>query len=149
MTCMKHQAITSTIVDLSPKVSHGKPMRETSWEVLIYFIRSMCSGAARSWWRHQMETFSALLAICVGNSPVPGEFPAQRPATRSFDIFFDLCRKKRLSKQLWGWWFETPSHPLWRHCNVKTTATCPRRQWDKLARMFGGFLQRDIVCQAS
>ena len=29
-----------------------------------------------SWWRHQMETFSALLAICVGNSTVPGEFPA-------------------------------------------------------------------------
>ena len=31
-----------------------------------------------------METFSALLAICAGNSPVPGEFPAQRPATRSW-----------------------------------------------------------------
>ena len=28
-----------------------------------------------SWWRHQMETFSALLALCAGNSPVPGEFP--------------------------------------------------------------------------
>ena len=37
-----------------------------------------------------METFSALLAICAGNLPVPGEFPAQRPVTRSFDIFFDL-----------------------------------------------------------
>ena len=37
-----------------------------------------------------METFSALLAICAGNSPVPGEFPAQRPVTRSFDVFFDL-----------------------------------------------------------
>ena len=37
-----------------------------------------------------METFSALLAICAGNSPVPGEFPAQWPVTRSFDIFFDL-----------------------------------------------------------
>ena len=37
-----------------------------------------------------METFSALLAICAGNSPVPGEFLAQRPATRSFDVFFDL-----------------------------------------------------------
>ena len=43
-----------------------------------------------AWWRHQMETFSALLAICAGNSPVPGEFPAQRPVTRSFDVFFDL-----------------------------------------------------------
>ena len=71
-----------------------------------------------SWWRHQMEIFSALLAICAGNSPVPGEFPAQRPATRSFDVFFDLRLNKRLSKQSWGWWFETLSHPLWRHCNV-------------------------------
>ena len=39
-----------------------------------------------SWWRHQMETFSALLARCAGNSPVSGEFPAQRPVTRSFDV---------------------------------------------------------------
>ena len=71
-----------------------------------------------SWWRHQMEKCSALLAICAGNSPVPGEFPAQRPVTRSFDVFFDLHLNKRLSKQWWGWWFETPSCPLWRHCNV-------------------------------
>ena len=62
-----------------------------------------------SLWRHQMETFSALLAICVGNSPVPGEFPAQKPLTRCFDVFFDP--NKRLSKQ-WGWWFETPSCAL-------------------------------------
>ena len=71
-----------------------------------------------SWWRHQMETFSALLAICAENSPVTGEFPAQRPVTRSFDVLFDLCLNKRLSKQSWGWWFETPPHPLWRHCIV-------------------------------
>ena len=70
-----------------------------------------------TWWRHQMEIFSALLAICAGNSPVPGEFPTQRPVTRSLDVFFDLRLNKRLSKQLWGWWFETPSHPLWRHRN--------------------------------
>ena len=71
-----------------------------------------------SWWRHQMETFSALLAICAGNSPVRGEFPAQRPVTRSFDVFFDLCPNKRLSKQSRGWWFGTPSRQLWRHRNV-------------------------------
>ena len=41
-----------------------------------------------------METFSALLALCVGNSPVTGEFPAQRPMTRSFDVFFDLRLNK-------------------------------------------------------
>ena len=60
---------------------------------------------------------SALLAICAGNSPVPGEFPTQRPVTRSFDVYFDLRPNKRLSKQSWGWWFETPSRPLWRHRN--------------------------------
>ena len=47
-----------------------------------------------------METFSALLAICAGNSPVPGEFLAQRPVTRSFDVYFDLSPNKRLSKQI-------------------------------------------------
>ena len=71
----------------------------------------------RAWWRHQMETFSALLAICAGNSQVIGEFPAQRPVTRSFDVFFDLRLNKRLSKQLWGWCFETLWRPLWRHRN--------------------------------
>ena len=41
-----------------------------------------------------METFSTLLALCVGNSPVTGEFPAQRPVMVSFDIFFDLHLNK-------------------------------------------------------
>ena len=64
-----------------------------------------------------MEAFSALLAICAGNWPITGEFPAQRPVTRSFDAFFDLRLNKRLSKQSWGWWFETLLRPLWRHHN--------------------------------
>ena len=46
-----------------------------------------------------METFSMLLAICAGNSPVIGEFSAQRLVTQSFDVFFDLRLNKRLSKQ--------------------------------------------------
>ena len=70
-----------------------------------------------TWWSHQIETVSALLAICAGNSPVPGEFPAHRPVARSFGIFFDLRLNKRLSKQWWGWWFDTPWRPSWRHCN--------------------------------
>ena len=64
-----------------------------------------CSNALTSkivqlnpWWRHQIETFSALLAICTRNSPVTGEFPTQRPMTRSFDVFFDLHPNKRLNK---------------------------------------------------
>ena len=77
-----------------------------------------------SWWRHQMETVSALLAICAGNSPVTGEFPTQRPVTRRFDVFFDLRLNKWLSKQWWGWWFETPWGSLWRHCNVFPSLFC-------------------------
>ena len=65
-----------------------------------------------------METFSTLLTLCVGNSPVTGQFPAQRPVTRSFDVFFDLCLNKRLNKQSWGWWYATTSRPLWRHSNA-------------------------------
>ena len=74
-----------------------------------------------------METFSALLAICAENSPIPGEFPAQRPVTRIFDVFFDLRPNKRLSKQSWGWWSETPSSSLWRHRNKNIDPTATTR----------------------
>ena len=48
------------------------------------------SEDSHSWWRHEMETFSALLAFCEGHPPISGGFPSQNPATRSFDVFFDL-----------------------------------------------------------
>ena len=67
------------------------------------------------------------MAICAGNSPVPGEVSSQRPVTRSFDALFDLRLNKRLSKQSSGWWFETPSRPLWRHRNVPSENCRPRR----------------------
>ena len=70
------------------------------------------------WWRHQMEKLSALLAICARNSPVIGEFPSQRPAIGSFDVFFDLHPSNQLSKQSLGWWFETPLRSLWRRCST-------------------------------
>ena len=59
-----------------------------------------------------------VLAICAGNSP------AQRPVTRSCDVCFDLSLNKHLSKQSWGWWFETQSHPLWRLCNEEILPQC-------------------------
>ena len=68
-----------------------------------------------------METFSALLSSCAGSSSVTGEFPSQRPVTRSLDVFFYLRLNKLFSKQSQGWWFETPSRPLRRHCNDLTT----------------------------
>ena len=96
--------------------AHGQTDRQTQASKMPE--GKICPRIDRpSWWRHQMETFSAQLAICAGNSPVPGEFPAQRPVTRSFDVFFDSRLNKRLSKQPWGWWFETPAWSLWRHRN--------------------------------
>ena len=75
-------------------------------------IAADCRQWISSWRHHPMETFSALLALCVGNSPVIDEFPSQRPVTQSFDVFFDLGLNKRLTKQLYSWWFEIPSRSL-------------------------------------
>ena len=58
------------------------------------------------------NTFRVTGHLC-GEFTGPGEFPAQRPVTRSFDVFFDPRLNKRLSKQPWGWWFETPLWSLW------------------------------------
>ena len=63
------------------------------------------------------QATSHYLSQCWPNSPVTGEFPSQRPVTRSFDVFFDLRLNIWLNKQLWGWWFEMPLRSLWRHCN--------------------------------
>ena len=57
---------------------------------------SITAQSCSTWWRHQMETFSALLAYCAGNSPVTGEFPSQRPKTPSFDVLFDLHLNQQL-----------------------------------------------------
>ena len=76
-----------------------------------------CTASTTAWWRQQMEIFSALLGLCADDSPVTCEFPSQRPVTRTFGAFFDLCLYKQLSKQSRRRWFETPSRILWRHCN--------------------------------
>ena len=112
----------NVIADFSPQnIWYWPTIKFSSGQVaLCQFSYGVCSSGVQTltWWRHQMITFSALLALCVENSPVTGEFPRQRPVTRSFDIFFHLYLNKRLSKQSWGWWFETPSRSLWRHSNV-------------------------------
>ena len=78
-------------------------------------------------WRHLLETFSMLLALCEGKPPVTGGFPSQRPARQSFDVFFDLNLNKRLSKQSRRWWLvDTPS--VCRHCNVWLLTISP---WTK------------------
>ena len=87
---------------------------------LYQFIACIDKTAYLYWngpWCYEMEIFSALLTLCVGNSPVTSEFLSQRSVTWSFGVFFDLRLNKRLSEQLWGWWFEMPLHPLLHHCN--------------------------------
>ena len=80
---------------------------------LIMIVYGVENGRSRSvcynfsWWRHQTEIFSALLALCAGNSPVTGEIPSQGPVTRSFEVFFDQRLNQRFSKQSWGRGFET------------------------------------------
>ena len=79
----------------------------------MYLLKELC----HSWWCHQMETFSMLVALCEGNPPVTGGFSSQRPLTHSFDVFFDLRLNKWSSTQSRCQWFETPLHSLWHHCN--------------------------------
>ena len=108
---------------------------ETSWVILtrwfigysegakvLFRIGKSCSvslhmSILNTWWRNQMETYFALLDLCVGHSPVVGEFPSQRPMMRSFDVFCRLHPHKRLSKQLIRRWFEVSWRSLKRHCN--------------------------------
>ena len=70
-----------------------------------------------AWWRHPMETFSALLAFCAGNSPVPVNYP-HKCQWRGALMFFLICA--------WinDWVFETPSWSLWRQCNVMYMTSC-------------------------
>ena len=68
-------------------------------------------------WRHQKETFSALLALCYDNPMVAWGFPSQRPVMGRFDVFFDLRLQNRLSKHSRRRWFETPSRSLRLHCS--------------------------------
>ena len=117
------------------------------WQLTLFHL-------VHSWWRHQKETLSALPALCAGNSPVTGEFPSQRPVTRSFGIFGHMRLNKRLSKQSWGWWFETPSRSLW-HCNVgfrRLFQMCATRRlsWHQLLLTFPSYYlpYRIRVCQS-
>ena len=72
--------------------------------------------------------------LLCGEFTGPGEFPAQRPVTRSFGVFFDMRLNKRLSKQPSGWWFETPSWSSWRQCNECLTYCQPDREINPAVR---------------
>ena len=96
--------------------SSDKVMKGAYAKCWSFMVRSMHNRNTNMMTSSNGNIFR-VTAICAAYSPVPGEFPAQRPVTRNFDVFFDLRLNKWLSKQSWGWWFETLSRPLWRHCN--------------------------------
>ena len=84
-----------------------------SWthiETRAWVINNIIMKEDAPWWSHQMDTFSAVLGLCAENSPMTCEFSEQRPVTWGFDVFFDLHLNKWLSKQSWGWIFETRRH---------------------------------------
>ena len=129
------------LIDVGPKVL-------AIWVRLLpcSFSQQYCSSGhtkVKAWWRREMKTFSALLVLCVGNSPVTaGEFPSQRPVTRSFDILFDLRLNKRLSKRPRRRW-------LWRHYNVTLTSqsddnvglmTTDAHSWFSVQRVYQLFI---------
>ena len=70
-----------------------------------------------TWWRHQMDTFPCYWPFVRGIQRSPVNSPHEGQWCGAFAVFFDLHLNKRLSKQSRRWWFETPSRPLWRHCN--------------------------------
>ena len=92
-----------------------KPNHPLGTSVCYWHSLHQWIGLKLMWWCHQKETFSALLAIFAG---IPRWILAQRPVTRSFDVFIDLRPNKRLSKHWWDWWFETASRPLRSQCQL-------------------------------
>ena len=84
--------------------------------IATFYKDGRCITSQRMMTSSNGNIFRVTGPLC-GEFTGPGEFPTQRPVTRSFDVFFDLRLNKRLSKQPWGWWFETPSWSLWRQCN--------------------------------
>ena len=106
---------------LFPLISDKKKVDFVRSENEKWITELRAATAIDSWRRHQMETFSTLLALCEGNPLVNGGFPSQRPMPRSFNVFFDLRLKKWLNRQSRCRWFEKPSRSLWYHCNADST----------------------------
>ena len=114
--------VTFVIIDGFAKLSWWQPavppvisdneiiMATLSLQCVVQVMNSMMTSS-------NGNIFRVTGPLC-GEFTGPGEFPTQRPVTRSFDVFFDLRLNKRLSKQPWGWWFGTPSWSLWRQWNA-------------------------------
>ena len=97
------------------------------WDGMKWFMIYVLLYLIPTWWHHQMEAFSTLLALCAGNSTVIRELSPERSVMWSFDVFFDLQLNKWLIKQLRHQWFETPSWSSWHHVmKLVLTVVCHR-----------------------
>ena len=127
----KERAIIINAIFIWPALA---PLVENTTNGMTYH-NTDCRRMGDGIWYGDMKIYIKMISRCImmtssngnifrvtgplcGEFTGPGEFPAQRPVTRSFDLFFHLRLNKRLSKHSWGWWFETPACLLWRHRNV-------------------------------
>ena len=65
-------------------------LRKLSLEHIHFFLIPQILHVTTSWWRHQMGTFSALLAICAGNSRSPVNSPHKGQWRRAL-MFSLIC----------------------------------------------------------
>ena len=101
----------SSIHQVDDKTNIIQPIRERKVNmgpISVFFVQKNIIK-----WKH----FPHYWPFVRGIHWSPVYYPQQKPVMRSFDIFFDLSQNERMSKQSWGWWFETPSCSLLRHCN--------------------------------
>ena len=99
------------------RLTHSSPVRAGYGVSFFKILDLVCVRDDVIKWKH----FPRYWPVVRGNSPPPS---SQRVVTRSFDVFFDLCLNKRLSKLSRRRWFETPWRSLWRHCNAKSWRCC-------------------------
>ena len=120
--------------------------------LLVAFANCLVKKMLLTWLLHMMTSsngniFRVTGPLC-GEFTGPGEFPTQRPVTRGIDVFFDLRLNKRLSKQPWGWWFETLSWSLWCQCNdcmFQWLLGCTRTQSWSLDRFPYDYIAKHIM----
>ena len=119
---IQENAFENVACEMSAILSRGRWVKKTC--LTLEVITALTGGLAPSSLGHQHlmtssngSIYSRFIGPGWWKPPVTGGFPSQRPVTRCFDVFFDLRLNKRLSKQSRRRWFETPSRPLWRHCN--------------------------------
>ena len=101
--CWYNCNVPTSPTNVSIQIRSCKPKKKNSFYIHDVFLFIQFEWNKRAWWRHQIETFSALLALCKGNSPATGEYPSQRLVTQSFDVFFDLHLNQHINSWANNW----------------------------------------------